>query len=328
MFSDDPELTALAVRFCVVVTVGSPFLFQQINAEKTLQATGNMLQPMIFNSIGAIINIILNPILIFGLFGAPAMGIAGSAMSTVIAQFIAMSVGMAMLLKGGHAVKISLRHFRPKKKTVSDIYAVGFPSIIMQAIMSVTLSGLNKILIGLTPTAVAVLGAYFRIQSLIFMPVFGLNQGALPIMGYNFGARDKSRLMDGYKKASVVAVAIMVAGTAAFQIFPRQILMAFDASDAMIHIGVRALRIISICFIPAGFSIVSSTMFQALGHGFLSMFISLLRQMILVLPLTYFLAWRFGVDYVWFSYPMAEMLALAVMVAFVKHIYNKEIKNL
>jgi Na+-driven multidrug efflux pump len=271
---------------------------------------------------------VLNPILIFGLFGAPALGIAGSATSTVIAQFTAMVIGLIMLFGFKHAVHARLRKFRPKAAAIKDIYAVGLPSIVMQAIMSVTLSGMNAILIGLTSTAVAVLGVYFRIQSLIFMPVFGLNQGALPIIGYNFGARNKGRLLGTYKKATLVAVLIMAVGTAVFQLFPVSILLVFNASDEMLHIGVRALRIISICFIPAGFSIVATTLFQALGHGLLSMFISLLRQLFLILPFTWFLAWCFGVDYVWFSYPMAECFSVVIMVFFVRHVYNKDIRHL
>jgi putative MATE family efflux protein len=310
------------------VTIGSPFLFVQVTVEKTLQATGNMLFPMIFNVIGALTNIVLNPILIFGMFGAPAMGIAGSATSTVIAQFTAMAIGLVMLFGFKHQVHIRFKKFRPKARIIGDIYAVGLPSIIMQAIMSVTLSGMNAILIRLTNTAVAVLGVYFRIQSLIFMPVFGLNQGALPIIGYNFGARNKSRLLETYKKATFVAVCIMAVGTAIFQLFPVPILRIFQASDEMLHIGVRALRIISVCFIPAGFSIVATTLFQALGHGLLSMFISLLRQLFLILPFAWFLARRFGVDYVWCTYPMAEIFSVVVMVFFVRHVYNKEIKDL
>jgi putative MATE family efflux protein len=328
LFSDDAELIGFAVRFGTIVTVGSPFLFVQINIEKTLQATGNMLFPMIFNIVGAVTNIILNPILIFGWFGAPALGIAGSATATVISQFVAMSIALFMFFRFKHAVKLNFKHFKPKRKIFSDIYAVGLPSIVMQAIMSFTISGMNAILIRMTSTAVAVLGVYFRIQSLIFMPVFGLNQGALPIIGYNFGARNKARLIECYKKASVIAISIMLIGLVLFQLFPMQILHIFNASPDMLHIGSRALKIISICFIPAGFAIVSTTLFQALGHGVLSMILSLLRQLVLILPFCYFLAKFWGVDYVWFCYPMAEIFSVAILTVFVRRIYKKEIKNL
>jgi putative MATE family efflux protein len=328
MFSDDPEISALAMRFCSIVTVGSLFMFFQINTEKTLQATGNMLFPMIFNITGAVCNIVLNPILIFGLFGAPRLGIAGSAASTVIAQFIAMSLGFFMLFRFKHAVRIGFRGFRPGAKTVLDIYAVGLPSVVMQAVMSFTLSITNFILINLTPTAVAVLGVYFRIQSLIFMPVFGLNQGALPIMGYNFGARNKARLTETYRKAVFVALAIMAMGTLLFQVFPSEILRIFNATPEMLHIGVNAFRIISIGFVFAAFSIVSITVLQALAHGVLTMALSLLRQMIFTLPLAWFLAKFFGLDYFWFCYPLSEIGATSILAFVMLHIYRKEIKNL
>jgi putative MATE family efflux protein len=328
LFSDDPEISGLATSFCTIVCVGSLFLFFQINAEKTLQATGNMLFPMIFNITGAICNIVLNPILIFGLFGAPKLGIAGSALSTVIAQFIGMSLGLFMLLRFKHAVRISFKGFRPRAKTITDIYAVGFPSIIMQAVNSFTLSITNFILIRLTPTAIAVLGVYFRIQALIFMPVFGMNQGALPIIGYNFGARNKARVMETYKKAMLVALIIMALGTLLFQLFPKEILLIFNATSDMLLIGVRALHIISISFVFAAFAIVSITVFQALAHGMLTMVLSLMRQIIFTLPLAWILAEFFGVNYFWFCYPMSEILAAPILAFFVVRIYRKEIKNL
>jgi putative MATE family efflux protein len=328
MFSDDPEISALAIRFCVIVTVGSPFLFFQINAEKILQATGNMLFPMIFNMTGAICNIILNPILIFGLFGAPKLGVAGSAASTVIAQFIAMSFGFFMLFRFKHAVRVTFRGFRPRARTIMDIYSVGLPSAVMQAVMSFTLSIMNFILINLTPTAVAVLGIYFRIQSLIFMPVFGLNQGALPIMGYNFGARDRARLMETYRKAVFVAVGVMAVGTLAFQVFPVQILLIFNATPDMLDIGVNALRVISVGFVIAAFAIVSTTLFQALAHGVLTMVLSMLRQVGFTLPLAWLFAEFLGVDYVWFCYPLSEIFATTILAFFVVRIYRREIKVL
>jgi putative MATE family efflux protein len=328
LFSDDPEIVPLAVIFCRIVLIGSPFLFLQINIEKTLQATGNTLFPMIFNVIGAVTTLILNPILIFGLLGAPAMGIAGSAASTVIAQGLATVVGLFMLFGFKHAVQIRFRDFKLSRRIIGDIYSVGFPSIVMQGIMSLTISGMNAILIRLTSTAVAVLGIYFRIQSLIFMPTFGLNQGALPIVGFNFGAKNKARLLEAYKKTVIAAIVIMAVGTLIFQIFPVPILKIFQASPDLIHIGSRALRIISICFVPVGFSLASTTLLQATNHGFLSMFVSLLRQILLILPIAWFLARHMGVDYVWYAYPAAEIFALAAMIWIVRRIYRKEIRDL
>jgi Na+-driven multidrug efflux pump len=198
----------------------------------------------------------------------------------------------------------------------------------MQAVMSFTLSITNFILIRLTPTAVAVLGVYFRIQSLIFMPVFGLNQGALPIIGYNFGARNKSRLMETYKKAVIVALTVMAIGTLLFQLFPEEILRVFNATPDMFRIGVRALHIISIGFVFAAFAIVSITVFQALAHGVLTMVLSMMRQIIFTLPLAWFLAEFFGVDYVWFCYPISEILATVILSFFVVRVYRREIRNL
>jgi putative MATE family efflux protein len=328
LFSDDPEISAHAIRFCKIVCVGSLFLFIQINTEKTLQATGNMLFPMIFNITGAVCNIVLNPILIFGLFGAPRLGIAGSAISTVIAQCIGMSLGLFMFFRFKHAVRAGFKGFRPRAKTVLDIYAVGFPSIVMQAVNSFTLSITNFLLMSLTPTAVAVLGVYFRIQSLIFMPVFGMNQGALPIMGYNFGARNKARFMETYKKALRTALIIMAAGTLLFQIFPEEILLMFNATPDMFSIGVRALRMISTGFVFAAFAVVTITVYQALAHGMLTMILSLLRQMIFTLPLAWFLAKFFGIDWFWLCYPLSEFFATGILVFVALYIYRKEIKNL
>jgi putative MATE family efflux protein len=328
LFSDDPEICSLAIRFCTVVSVGSLFVFFQVNAEKILQATGNMLFPMIFNITGAVCNIALNPILIFGLFGAPRLGITGSAVSTVISQFIGMSLGLFMLFRFKHAVRVRIRGFRPRARTVLDIYAVGLPSIIMQAVMSFTLSITNFILIRLTPTAIAVLGVYFRIQSLIFMPVFGLNQGALPIIGYNFGAHNRARLMETYKKAVFVALVIMAIGLLCFQLFTTEILLLFNATPDMLRIGERALRIISIGFVFAAFAIVSITLLQALAHGLLTMFLSLTRQMIFTLPLAWFFATYFGLDYFWFCYPLSEILTTSILAFVIARIYKNEIKTL
>jgi putative MATE family efflux protein len=327
-FSEDGDIVSKAIIFCRILTIGSIFLCIQINSERILQATGNTLMPMVFNMIGALTNICLNPILIFGLFGAPKMGIAGSATATLIAQFIAASIATVMVFRCKHDVRIKFRGFKPKKKILGDIYSVGLPSIIMQGIASVTLLGLNAILMGMTSTAVAVLGLYFRMQSLIFMPVFGLNQGSMPILGYNYGARKKDRLMDCYKKATFVAIAIMTIGMAVFQLLPVQILQLYEAEPEMMHIGTRALRIISLCFIPTGLSTVALTLFQALGHGVLSMVVSVIRQVALILPFAWVLARFLGVDFVWFAYPLSDFFCIFLIVFFVYRVYAREIKTI
>lgn len=327
-FTDDPEIIANATIFSMIVNIFSLFLLIQINTEKVLQATGNMVLPMIAALTGATINIILNPILIFGLFGAPRLGVAGSATASVIGQFIGMSIVLFFVLTKSHEVKISLKGFRVDLKTLKNIYSVGFPAIIMQSIGSVMLVGFNAILISFSDAAVAVLGIYFRLQSIIFMPVFGLSQGSMPIFGYNYGARNKQRLIQAFKIALKTAICIMAAGLLLFQLFPVPLLKMFNATPEMIHIGVAALRMISTCFIFAAIGIISSTMFQATGHGTLSLYVSLLRQIILILPLAWILAKFAGVYYVWLAFPMAEFFSLAASLFFLKHIYNKEIKCL
>ncbi|MEG2199636.1 MAG: MATE family efflux transporter, partial [Anaerovorax sp.] len=252
--------------------------------------------------------------------GAPELGVAGAAIATVFGQFLAMCLGLILLLTGKHEVHVHISKFKLSGATIKNIYAVGFPSIVMQSIMSVMVIGLNGILITFSSAAVAVLGAYFKLQSFVFMPVFGLNQGAMPIFGYNYGAKNKERLMTAYKLALLIALMIMIVGTVIFQVFPKQLLSLFSASEAMIEIGVPALRIISTCFIFAAFGIISATLFQATGHGMLSLLISLLRQLILILPITYILAQLFGLGYLWFSFPLAEIFSVFATVLCLRYL--------
>lgn len=328
VFSDSPEIMADGTKFCFITTVFSIFMMVQINVEKIMQATGNMILPMISSLTGAIINIILNPILILGLLGAPKMGVAGSATASIIGQFSAMILILIFLFGKKLDVKISFRGFRVNWGVLKNIYGVGLPSIIMQSIGSVMLVGLNAILIKFSEAAVAVLGVYFRLQSFIFMPVFGLTQGSLPIFGYNFGAKNRERLMQAFKLAMKIAIAIMAVGMLIFQVFPEPMLKMFSATPEMIHIGVRALRMISTCFIFAAIGIIASTLFQAIGHGTLSLFVSLLRQLVLILPLAWLLAHYIGLDYVWMAFPMAELFSLTASVLLLRYIYKKEILNL
>lgn len=327
-YSDNPAIVDNAIIYCRITAIGSLFIFIQINVEKILQATGNMVFPMISSITGALANVIINPILIFGLLGAPRLGMPGSATGTIIAQFLSMSIGLLLLFGKKHEIQISFKAFKPDWGVIKNIYAVGIPSIIMQSIGSVMLIGLNGILISFSEAAVAVLGIYFRIQSLIFMPVFGLTQGAMPIFGYNYGARNKERLIEAFKLALKVAVLIMIVGIIIFQLFPVQLLNLFSASPEMIDIGVRALRIISTCFVFSAIGIIASTMFQATGHGLLSSIVSVLRQLVLILPLAWILGRLFGLSYIWMSFPMAELFSLAASLFFLRYIYQKDIKNL
>lgn len=314
-----------ACEYCVIVCVGSMFINIQVVLEKVLQSTGNMVAPMLCGLTGAIVNIVLDPILIFGLVGMPEMGVAGAALATVIGQMCGMLVGVIIVIRGEHLVSIKLRGFKMDWQIVKDIYKVGLPSIVMQSIGSIMIIFYNMILVVYSTTAVAVLGIYFKIQSFVFMPVFGLNQGAMPIMGYNYGARDGERLMATYKAAFKVAFVVMVLGTLLFQLLPRQLLMMFDASPEMYEIGIPALRLISICFIPASFGIITGTLFQGTGHGMLSLYGSLIRQLFGILPLAFILIRIGGVTLSWMAFPLAEILGVTYSAIMLRRLYKKEI---
>lgn len=314
-----------ACEYCVIVCVGSLFINIQVVLEKVLQSTGNMVAPMLCGLTGAIVNIVLDPILIFGLVGMPEMGVAGAALATVIGQMCGMLVGVVIVIRGEHLVSIKLRGFKMDWQIVKDIYKVGLPSIVMQSIGSIMIIFYNMILVVYSTTAVAVLGIYFKIQSFVFMPVFGLNQGAMPIMGYNYGARDRERLMATYKAAFKVAFVVMVLGTLLFQLLPRQLLMMFDASTEMYEIGIPALRLISICFIPASFGIITGTLFQGTGHGMLSLYGSLIRQLFGILPLAFILIRIGGVTLSWMAFPLAEILGVTYSAIMLRRLYKKEI---
>ncbi len=317
-----------ACQYMAIVCIGSLFTNIEIVLEKVLQSTGNMVAPMLCSLTGAIVNVILDPILIFGLLGAPKLGVAGAALATVIGQLCAMLVAMTIVLKGEHLVKIQIRGFRMDWKVVADIYKVGFPSIVMQSIGSFMIIFYNMILVAYSTTAVAVLGIYFRIQSFVFMPVFGLNQGAMPIMGYNYGARNKDRLMQTYKEALKVAVIVMAAGTVLFQLIPGPLLSIFDASEEMLSMGIPALRLISICFLPAAFGIVTGTLFQGTGHGMLSLYGSLIRQLVGILPLAFILIRIGGVTLSWLAFPLAEILGVTYSAVMFRWLYKHEIVNI
>ena len=317
-----------ACQYLQIVCIGSLFLNIQVVLEKVLQSTGNMVAPMKCSLTGAIVNVILDPILIFGLFGMPQMGVAGAALATIIGQMCGMIMGVSIVLRGEHLVNIKIRGFKMDWKIVADIYKVGLPSIVMQSIASVMIIFYNMILVAYSTTAVAVLGIYFRIQSFVFMPVFGLNQGAMPILGYNYGARNKDRLMKTYKEAFKVALIVMAAGTVLFQAIPAQLLLIFDASEEMLRIGVPALRLISLCFIPAAFGIITGTLFQGTGHGVLSLYASVIRQLVGILPLAYILIKIGGVTLSWLAFPLAEILGLIYSAITLRWLYKKEISKL
>lgn len=326
--SADAEIIEYGVQYLQICTIFSFGIFGEMVFERIMQSTGRTIYNMYSQGIGAITNIILDPIMIFGLLGCPALGIRGAAIATVIGQILAMFVSLFCNIKKNPDVSINMIGFRPHGATIKVIYEVGVPSIIMQAIASVLTYGLNLILIGFSATAVTVLGIYFKLQSFIFMPIFGLNNGMIPIIAYNYGARNKKRIMDTTKLSIGIAVSIMLIGLAAFQIFTRQLLLMFNASDHLLEIGIPALRLISLSFIFAGYCIIVGSVFQALGNGVYSLVVSVARQLICILPLAYFFANAFGLHAVWYAFPLAELISVLLSSILFKRIYDKKIKVL
>lgn len=296
--------------------------------ERILQSTGQTFYCMITQGTGAIINIILDPILIFGLFGVPKMGIQGAAAATVFGQIVAMFLALILNHAKNKEVRINFRSFTPNWRTISIIYQVGVPSIIMQSISSVMTFGMNKILIGFSETAVAVFGVYFKLQSFIFMPIFGLNNGMIPIVAYNYGARSKKRIMETVWLSIGIAVGIMLIGLMVFHLMTPQLLMLFQADEEMLSIGVPALRIISLSFLFAGYCIIVGSVFQALGNGVYSLIISVARQLVCILPLAWFFARTFGLHAVWLSLPLAEITSVVLSSVLFRKIYLDKIKPL
>ena len=313
LFNPTPGVMKYGVDYTSIILIFSVGVMVEIAIEKVLQATGNMIFPMIFQLIGAVTNIVLDPLFIFGIGPFPRMEVAGAAIATVIGQILAMLFAIYIFFFKKHAVQVHVRNFKPSLKIIKNIYAVGFPSIIMQSISSVLVVGLNAILMGFSEAAVSVHGIYYKMQSFVFMPVFGLNQGLMPIMGYNFGAKNKDRLHSAIRYGCIIAAFIMLCGTVIFWVFPAQILSLFNANDDILNMGIMAMRFISLSFLPAAIDIIFSTTFQAVGKGFSSMILSLLRQLVFILPAALVLS-NFGVNAVWFAYPIAEAGALIVAI--------------
>ncbi len=322
------EITDLGVEYLSIVTVFSLGIFMQITCERLLQATGKTVYTMCTQGLGAIINIIFDPILIFGLCGAPKMGIAGAAAATVLGQFVAAILALILNIKKNREIHITLKGFRPDGHIIRTILAVGIPSIIMQAIGSVMVFCFNKILNGFSSTAVAVFGVYFKLNSFVFMPVFGLNNGMVPIIAYNYGAHSRERMTKTIKYSVCYAVAIMIIGLAVIQIFPDKLLELFNASETMMSMGITALRIISLSFCFAGVCIVFSSVFQALGKGVISMLVSFVRQLVILLPAAYLLSLLGDVNLVWWSFIIAEVITVVFSSFMYMRVYNKIIKPL
>lgn len=324
----DAEIFSYGKQYLSIVCCCSLGMFTQFVFERLLQSTGKTFYTMLTQGMGALINIILDPIFIFGYFGLPAMGVAGAAIATVIGQTVAGIAAVAVNLKKNTEIKLQFRGFRPDMAIIGEIYKVGVPSIIMQSIGSLMTYGMNQILLAFTSTAATVFGVYFKLQSFVFMPIFGLNNGMVPIVAYNFGARNKERLTRTVKLSMVYAVCLMAAGFLVFQIFPAQLFAMFDASETMLAIGVPALRIISLSFVLAGFGIVSGSVFQALGNGVYSLIVSVARQLLVLLPVAFLLSLTGNLNAVWWAFPIAELVSFGVSVFFLIRIYRGVIRHI
>lgn len=326
--TDDMEIVQFGIDYLTVICCCSFGIFTQFTFEKLLQATGKTFYTMITQGTGAIVNIILDPILIFGYFGMPRMGVRGAAVATVIGQVIAGFFAIYFNYKKNEEVQINLKKLKMDGAVIKQIYMIGIPSMIMQAIGSVMTYGMNRILISFTSTATAVFGVYYKLQSFVFMPIFGMNNGLVPILAYNYGAGKKNRFMTAVKLGIMYAVIMMIIGLVVFNTIPATLLSLFDASETMIEIGVPALRTISISYLFAGFSIICLTVFQALGSAIYSMFVSIARQLVVLLPAAYLLSLAGNVNYVWWAFPIAEVMSLCMTVFFLIRINRKVISHI
>ena len=320
----DTQLVEYGKQYLTIVCCCSFGMYAQFIFERLLQSTGRTFYTMITQGTGAIINIILDPIFIFGYLGMPRMGVAGAAIATVIGQIVAAVMAIIINEKKNPDIKLRFGGFSPDGRMIGQIYAVGVPSIIMQSIGSVMTYGMNKILIGFTSTAVAVFGVYFKLQSFIFMPVFGLNNRMVPIIAYNYGARKKDRVIRTMKSSIMLAVGIMILGLLVMELIPAQLIGLFHATDELIAIGVPALRIICLSFCFAGYCIVVGSVFQALGNGVYSMIISIARQLCVLLPVAYLLSLTGNVNMIWWSFPIAELVSVSMSTFFLIKI-NREV---
>ncbi len=334
-FGSSSEVVEMGTQYLGICMIASVGLFGQTMFEKLLQSTGKTVYSMITQMLGAVINIILDPIMIYGYFGCPKMGVAGAAAATVIGQIISAMVGLFFNVKYNKELTLSFKSvFSPEIKIIGRIYSVGVPSIIMGSIGSVMTVGINQIVrvfdAATAATAQAVFGIYFKLQSFVFMPVFGLNNGMVPIIAYNYGARNKKRITRTMTLSIMYACIIMLIGFAAFQLMPETLLKIFDTGDAdmqsILSLGTHTLRRISISFIFAGYCVIAGSVFQALGNGILSMWVSVCRQLVVLVPAAYILALTtHDINAVWFAFPIAEIMSLTLSIIFMRRVYKKEI---
>jgi putative MATE family efflux protein len=322
-----PGIVKYGDDYLYVVCVMSFAVFNQIMLERLLISTGKTFYSMISQVAGAVTNIILDPIMIFGLFGFPRMEVTGAALATVIGQTVGASLALFFNLRYNREITFRLKGFRPSASIIGKIYYVGLPSIVMSSLGSVMIYGLNLLLISFTSTATAVFGVYFKLQSFVFMPIFGLNSGMIPIIAYNYGARKRERVIETVKLSAVYAAAVMGAGTIVFNVFPRELLEMFNATPEMISLGVPALRIISAHFFFAAFCIISLSVFQALGSGSESLAVAVCRQWLLLMPIAWALSKTGDVNMIWWTFPITEAVTLMLCAFLMRRVFLKKIKT-
>ncbi len=331
-YTSDPEIIKYGVEYLSIVLCLSLFSIIQIMIEKTLQATGNMIFPMLFQLLGAVVNIIFDPLLIFGIGIFPEMGVVGAAAATVFGQFCGMVFALIVMFCKKHEVKISFKGFKLNMTTVKNIYIVGFPSIIMQSITSVMIIGMNTIFTAAnslySEASITVLGIYFKLQSFVFMPCFGLNQGVMPIIGYNYGARNRKRMYSALKRGIIFAVLIMAVGVVLMWTIPDKMIALFGGDESLMQIGVPAFRIVSLGFIPAAVDILFTTLFQAVGKGIRSLLMSVCRQLVLILPIAFVLSVQFGIQSSWYAFPISEIGSLCLGIGFFINLTKTDFKRL
>ena len=321
LFSDDAELLGLSTGYSEIVMVFSLFMFLSMMNERILQGTGDSFSSMLSQMTGAITNIILDPIFIFTL----GFGVNGAAIATVIGQGVGCAVSFVCVIRNKF-IHIEPRHLKIDKRMVKAIYAVGAPTIITNSIGTVMTGAINAILISFSTTAVSIFSVYFKLQSFVFMPIFGLSSGMVPIIAYNYGARKRKRVTETIWKGTFIASVIMVLGTLAFNFFPRELLSLFSATEEMYRIGIPALKMISLCFVPAAISIGLGSSFQATGYGVGTMIVSICRQLMVLIPVAYILSKFLGINGVWLSFIVAEIIGLVVSIAIYLKVYSSRIR--
>jgi len=326
--TNDATIVKEGTSYLSICTIFSFAMISQMIFERLLQSTGKTIYSMITQMVGAVTNIILDPIFIFGLLGLPAMGTAGAAVATVCGQTVAAILAVVFNLKFNKEIRFSLRGLRLQLSTVRKILTVGFPAMIMQSVGSVMNFGMNQILLTFSSTATAVFGVYFKLNSFIFMPVFGMNNAVVPILAYNFGAKNKKRMTKTMKLSMLYAFMIMSIGLIIFQTVPDKLLGIFEASEQMLAIGIPALRTISWSFVIAAVCIILISSFQALGNGHYSLIISVCRQLLVLLPVAYVFSLTGNINMVWWAFPIAELVALGLSIIYFTRLYRKKIKPL